>query len=248
MSESKTQEKTNTSTTKKVLKIVLNVILWIFLVFAAVTMVFAFLSSANDYGVPMFGDKVLLNVQSDSMSPTFNAGDMLIGTVLTDEDKANLKENDIITFYVDLNGDNVKELNTHRIVEVGESSGVKYYVTKGDNNLATDTYRVYDRDILATWKDGDGKIGGLGGFLSFLQSSTGFLIVIVIPLAIFFIYELVSFILLIIRIKNGDKKKISPEEEAIRERLYAEYLVKQQEEKEAKEKLNTESSTDQSED
>ena len=54
------------------------------------------------------------------------------------------------------------------------------------------------------------------------------MLLIILPLAVFFIYELVRFILLMIQLKNGDRKKISPEEEAIRQRLYEEYLLKQQ--------------------
>ncbi len=76
---------------KKIVGIVLNVLLWIFLVFAFVMMVFAFASISNDYGVPVLGKKVILNVQSDSMSPTFNEGDMLVGTVVEEKDKENLK-------------------------------------------------------------------------------------------------------------------------------------------------------------
>ena len=237
---SNSQEVKETNKTKKVLKIVLNVLLWIFLVFAFVVMIFAFISASNDYGVPMIGGKVILNVQSDSMSPTFKAGDMLIGTVLNDEQKTELKEGDIITFFVDLNSDGVKELNTHRIISVSTSGGIISFRTKGDNNDANDSYTIYARDIVATWKEGDTRIGGFGAFFGFLQSSTGFLVLIVIPLAAFFIYELVNFILLIIRIRKGDKKNISPEEEAIREKLYAEYLLKQAEEKTNAEKNNEE--------
>ena len=81
----------NENKTKKVVKIVLNVLLWIFLVFAFLMMVVAFTSRVNDYNVPMVSNKIVLTVESDSMSPTFNKGDMLIGTVLSNEEKAELK-------------------------------------------------------------------------------------------------------------------------------------------------------------
>lgn len=222
----------NENKTKKVVKIVLNVLLWIFLVFAFLMMVVAFTSRVNDYNVPMVSNKIVLTVESDSMSPTFNKGDMLIGTVLTDAEKAELKgesaagaaDGDIITFYVDLNGDGIKELNTHRIVwHEGD-----LYLTRGDNNNSPDEYNVHDYEIVSIWHEGDTRIAGLGGFIGFLQGRVGFLIFIILPLLAFFIYELVKFIILIVKLKNGDKKKLSAEEEAIRQRLYEEYLLKQQ--------------------
>lgn len=211
---------------KKPVKIIFNVILWVFLAFALITMVFAFMSASNDYGVPTIGNKVVLTVKTDSMSPTMNPGDMIIGTVLTGEEKGNLQENDIITFFADINGK--KELNTHRIKSVLEVNGERVYQTQGDNAPGLDPGYVYQHDIVSIWHEGDTKIAGLGAVIGFLQSQLGFLLLIILPLAVFFIYELVRFILLMIQLKNGDRKKISPEEEAIRQRLYEEYLLKQQ--------------------
>lgn len=213
--------KANKADAKKIVKIVLNVLLWIFLVFAFVMMLFAFASISNDYGVPVLGKKVVLTVASDSMKPTFEEGDMLIGTVLTDEDKAQLKEGDIISFFVDLNGDQIKEVNTHRIVSIAD--GV--IKTKGDNNSVADSYNVYTKDVISIWKESDTRVKGLGKFFAFLQGRIGFLCVIVIPLALFFIYEIIRFVITIVKLKGGDKKKITAEdEEEIRRKAIEEYL------------------------
>lgn len=221
----------NENKTKKVVKIVLNVLLWIFLVFAFLMMVVAFTSRANDYNEPIIGNKILLSVKTDSMSPTFNPGDMIVGTVLTDAEKAELKVGDIITFKADLNGDGKKdELNSHRIVlrEIDALGYVKFK-TQGDKEGApVDEEYVFEREVISIWHEGDARIAGLGAFLAFMSGSVGFLIFIVLPLLAFFIYELVKFIILIVKLKNGDKKKLSAEEEAIRQRLYEEYLLKQQ--------------------
>ena len=220
--------KADKTKTKKIVGIVLNVLLWIFLVFAFLMMVFAFASISNEYGVPVLGKKVILTVQSDSMKPTFKSGDMLIGTVVEEKDKENLKEGDIISFFVDLDGDGVKEINTHRIVK---TDGAEFY-TKGDNpetNPVQDKTPVYSKDIICTWKETDTKIEGLGKFFGFLQSRIGFLCVIVIPLALFFIYEIIRFVITIIKLKDGDKKKITAEDEAaIRQKAIEEYLKMQQ--------------------
>ena len=211
---------------KSPVKIVFNIILWVFLVFAFITMIFAFMAASNDYGVPTIGNKVVLNIKTDSMDPTMKAGDMILGTTVTEETVFDV--GDIITFFADLDDDGIKELNTHRIVEKNVS-GSNTYRTKGDKEGAPiDPYVVRMEDIVATWNEGDTRIAGLGAVIGFLQSKLGFLLIIILPLAAFFIYELVRFILLMVQIRNGDKKKISPEEEAIRERLYNEYLLKQQ--------------------
>ena len=225
MSNSQQQPTANQqSKAKKIVGIVLNVLLWIFLVFAFVMVVFAFSSTSNDYRVPILGKKIVLTVQSDSMKPTFKEGDLLVATVLTENEKDELQAGEIITFFVDLNNDGIRELNTHRIVSA--NNGV--YKTKGDNNAVADSYDVYAHDIVAVWKEGNTKIGGLGSFISFLQSSTGFLVVIVIPLVAFFVYEVIKLILTILKLKNKDKKTITADdEEEIKRKAIEEYLRSQ---------------------
>ena len=213
--------RTNANKTKKIVGIVLNVLLWIFLVFAFLMMVFAFASISNDYGVPVLGKKVILTVASDSMKPTFEEGDLLVGTVLTEDEKLKLQSGDIITFFTDLDGDGVKELNTHRITY---TDGIEFR-TKGDNNQINDSYSIYGKDIVCKWSESDTKIKGIGKFFAFLQSRIGFLCVIVIPLAVFFIYEIIRFVMTIIKLKDGGKKKITAEDEAaIRQKAIEEYL------------------------
>ena len=127
-------------------------------------------------------------------------------------------------------------LNTHRIVEVlRDSDGqVNRYVTKGDNNAQNDAPVACER-VLCRWgnkgteggKDG-AKIGGLGGFFATLQKPVGFLLIIVLPLLLFFVWELVRFIRTVLAVKNRGKRQITAEEEAlIRERAVAEYLAQQ---------------------
>ena len=225
-----TAVKTKNAQAKKITKIVLNVLLWIFLVFALVMMIFAFASISNDYGVPIMGDKVILSVVSDSMEPTIKKGDMITGKTLTLEEKKELKTGDIITFFADLDGDGIKDINTHRIVAVlGEGDDIGFR-TKGDNaaryptNVVDDGYTVRLDDVICTWKEGDTQCHGFGSFLGFLQSRVGFLCIVVIPLVLFFIYEIVRFVMMIVKLKGKDKKTISDEEkEEIRRQAVEEY-------------------------
>lgn len=218
---------------KKTLSIIGNVFLWLFVAFAVFMTILVFSSQNNKDSLPNVMGKSFVTVQSDSMNPTFKKGDLIIDKVLTNDEKKTLQKGDVITYYVDLNGDGVNELNTHRIVDVYEEGGYVYYVTKGDNaqtNPVNDEEPVMHPYVLAKYTGT--KIGGVGKFISFLQSSTGFLVVIVIPLVIFFLFELYNFISLIVRLK-GKRKISSEEEEEIKKRAVEEYLRQQEEKKES---------------
>lgn len=218
---------------KKVLAIIGNVFLWLFVAFAVFMTVLVFSSQGNKESLPNIMGNSLVTIQSDSMNPTFRTGDLIIDKMLTNDEKMTLKKGDIITYYVDLNGDGVNELNTHRIVDIYEEGGYVYYVTKGDN---AETNPINDKDpvmhpyVLAKYTGI--RIGGVGKIISFLQSSVGFLIVIVIPLVLFFLFELYNFIAIVVRLKG--KGKISKEEEEeIKRRAVEEYLRQQEEKKES---------------
>ena len=220
---------TKNAKAKKITKIVLNVLLWVFLLFALFMMIFAFASISNDYGVPILGKKVVLSVVSDSMKDTIDKGDMIVGKTLTLEEKQTLKEGDIITFFADLNGDGTKEINTHRIVKVIGTGDDMGFRTKGDNaarypvNVDDDGYTVRLDDVICTWKEGDTQWHGFGSFLGFLQSRTGFLCIVVIPLILFFIYEIVRFVIMIVKVKGKDKTVSDEEKEEIRRQAIEEY-------------------------
>ena len=193
---------------KKALKIVGNVILWLFVAFAAITMVFSLSAAANNDGVPSIFGKSLITIQSDSMNPTFKKGDLIFDDTLSGVEKMTLEIDDVITFKADLDGDGKDELNTHRIIDIVDAGGnsVKddedyyknnnvYYRTQGDNketNATPDEHLVRHDTVVGKYTGA--KLGGMGKVLDFLQSSTGFLVVIVLPLALFFIYELYNVI------------------------------------------------------
>ena len=62
----------------------------------------------------------------------------IVGNMLTDTENPRLIR-DIITYYVDLNGDGINEINTHRIVDKYDQGGYVYYVTQGDNTVTNPT-------------------------------------------------------------------------------------------------------------
>lgn len=217
----------------KVLNIIGNVVLWLFVAFAIFVTVLVFSSQGNKDGLPNIMGKSLVTIQSDSMSPEFKKGDLIIDKILTTEEKQNCQVGDVITMYYDINGDGEDEINTHRIVEVYQESGYTYYITRGDN---AEMCPVNDSPTLCTkvlGKYTGTKVPFVGSFISFLQTSTGFLVIIVIPLIIFFLYELYHFITVIVRIRM--KGKVSAEqEEEIKRRAVEEYLRQQAQNSEQK--------------
>ncbi|MBP5466282.1 MAG: signal peptidase I [Clostridia bacterium] len=232
MSSTPVNEKTKRSKAGRAAGIIFNVVLWIFLIFALIMMIFAFASNSNKYGVSILGDKVILYVKTDSMEPTIKTGDMIVGTVISDEEKKALKaksadyDGDIITFFADLDGDGEKEPNTHRIIEIEIDDEEYIFHTKGDNpNATADDYSIRLDDIICTWNEGDTQIHGLGTFLEFLQGRTGFLLVVILPLVALLIYEIVRLVVLIVRLKSKDKRaEISDaEKEEIRRLAIEEY-------------------------
>ena len=217
------------STAKKVLNIVGNVLIWAFVAFAVLMTIFAISSRSNVDNVPSIGGKIISPVRTNSMKPTFKAGDLLISNkIKTTEEQFSLEVGDVITFRTrDLDGDGKRDLNSHRIIVVNLNTDgtVRSYDVKGDNDPGVET--VSPVDVVAVWRGT--KINGIGNFIFFIQSFLGFGLLIVLPLVLFFILELVLFIKKYLEIKNEGKKKITVEdEEMIKQRAIEEYLRQQQ--------------------
>ncbi len=181
------KEKTTQVKTKKgsVGNTIATIVLVAVLIFAVVVSYTAYTTKAGS-GVPTLFGMRPFSVQSDSMAPTFNKGDLIIDTVVTDP--STLKEGDIITFWTIINGQRV--LNTHRIVEITDYENYLYFDTKGDNNTIADSTGVHQNEIVGQYKT---HLPGVGTALDFLQTSKGFFICIVLPVGIFFIYQIIDF-------------------------------------------------------
>lgn len=164
--------------------IIVTVILVLAILLAILAGYSAFASKAGT-GVPSVLGFRPFAVQSDSMAPTFYKGDLVIDRAV---DPATLREGDIITFWTIINGQ--KALNTHRIVEITDYGNYLYFDTKGDNNPINDTTGVHQNDIVGKYLT---KLPNVGTVFDFLQTSLGFGVCIVLPVAIFFIYEIIAF-------------------------------------------------------
>lgn len=183
---------------KKVLSTVLSVVLWV-IIFMSALFVFTTLATKDTNSVSNLFGYTPLTVSSESMSPTFTTSDLII---IKECDPETLKEGDIITFHALI--ENQYSLNTHRITKITDENGLKVFNTKGDNNPVEDKKIVSSGDIVGKYVL---KIAGLGLLMKFLSSSIGFLLVIIIPLLIFFIYQVYRLIMTILELKNAEKEE-----------------------------------------
>ena len=217
----------------KILKIVGNVLMWTFVAFAVIVTVVVLSSVANKDGSGMasIGGYSPVTVLSDSMNPTFKQGDLIIVRRVTAEEQKNLKVGDVISYLVDLDHDGQKEINSHRIIEVTGTAESPSYRTQGDNpktNPVADDYSTSYDNVLAIWTGN--RIGGLGAFIGWLRTSTGFLVCIVLPLVLLFGWELFKFIRTVMQVKGYRRQPAGSglDEEEIKRRAIAEYLAQQQ--------------------
>ncbi|POG54348.1 signal peptidase I [Haloferax marisrubri] len=135
-----------------------------------------------------FGAEASYTVLSGSMSPTFDAGDVV---VVRDVPPADISEGDIITYreagstITDERTDRV----THRVVAVDRSGDSPVFRTKGDANEDVDSDPVAaDRVVGRVWF----HVPYLGLASQFAQSRLGLVLFVILPGALLVVTELYS--------------------------------------------------------
>ena len=179
---------------KKIGSIVISVVMWIIILVSALY-AFTTLATKDDGSVSNLAGFTPMTVQSDSMSPTFDQGDLI---VVKQCDTSSLQVGDIVTFHTIVDGQYA--LNTHRIVSIDELNGMHSFTTKGDNNDIADQHVISDGDIVGKYVL---KIPYLGKVMDILSSSMGFLIIIVIPMLLFFIYQVYHLVIVGMNLKRA---------------------------------------------
>ena len=218
---------------KKIAGTVGNVLLWAFVIFSLLITVLVFTAQGSADGIPALFGKSLLTIQSPSMEKTYMIGDMVFMTKLTDEEKLELEEGMIITYRapIDINKDGITgDINTHRILSIDKQTGV--IVTKGDGNQLPDNqgdtpYTIHRNDVIGVCTE-EGKLAGVGNVIEFLRSRLGFFICIVLPLILFFLFELYNFINILVSEKAKKAPVAKETEEEIKRRAIEEYIKSQQ--------------------
>ncbi|PKK95890.1 MAG: signal peptidase I [Tenericutes bacterium HGW-Tenericutes-4] len=186
--------------TKQVLRITGNILIWLIFAIALLTVIMSFNTTE---GVPNIFGIGYLSVQSDSMEGEngFSEGDLIIVSTTTTEDL--FEVGDIVTFRTIIAGK--QALNTHRIHSYVVIGPQRYYTTKGDNVAQPDLATITANDIVAKYIS---KASNMGHIVDYIQSDTGFLVTIVLPLAGIFIYQLVNFAILMAKYNEENKKPV----------------------------------------
>lgn len=182
------------STVKKAASVVVSVIMWVVILVAAL-FAFTTLATKDDGSVSSLAGFTPMTVQSESMAPTFDESDLII---IKKRDPSTLQEGDIVTFHTII--DNQYALNTHRIVSINQVDGLNSYTTKGDKNELADQHVIADGDIVGKYV---GKIPYMGKVISFLSTTWGFLVVIVLPMLLFFIYQVYHLVIVGMNLKRA---------------------------------------------
>ncbi len=165
---------------KKTLKIFAYILVSLLAVYSTIIVVQKVLW--RDKTPNIFGYKHFI-VLSGSMSPTIDAGDIIIV-----KDTDNIELNDIVSFRLN------NSVVTHRIVDSLEDDGVVKYITKGDANSGKDSLILDKSDIEGVYCF---RIPKLGNVILFLKK----------PIVIFGFLVLIGGILFIYCFKPNDKKK-----------------------------------------
>ena len=215
--------------TKKILKLLLNIA--VYALFALILLLTVFIVASGGKGYTSVFGSAFVAVESDSMDgdreDSFQKGALLKLQILSETEKAELKQGEIISFYDNIGGKRV--INSHRIIEVWGEGSATVFITQGDNAPAPDlTSRTLD-DII-------GKVtahtNGLGNVFLFLRSGTGFAVCIVLPCMLLIGYCVYDLVRAVREQKKESKEQLK--EELLKE-LRAEGKIPSEAEPESKE-------------
>ncbi|MBQ7603644.1 MAG: signal peptidase I [Clostridia bacterium] len=198
-------EKTSKSKGWSVANTIINVILVIAIILAAICTYLSFVSKSGN-GVPSIFGIEMFSVQTPSMYPEMNEGDLIFSKKISDA--SSLKKQDIISYWTIINGERV--INTHRITEIYDGGGYLIFSTKGDNNPTDDPLTVHESEIVGKYTGR--KIAGAGKVFDFLQTGKGFGLVVVLPVAIFFIFHLIQFFRALFEYQNVKNRLVYEQE------------------------------------
>ncbi len=186
--------------TKNVFSILLNVVQLVLIVLLVIVAVASFGSR-----VPLLAQNGLsfFAVTSGSMEPTIPVGSVIrVGKYKLED----LKKGDIVTYQFVQEDGSKPVVVTHRVDEVTKTEEQKEvqegvepetYVTyairtKGDANNDRDSYVLGPNNIIGVYK---GHLPYLGFVSTFVQTSLGFISLVIIPALILIVWETVTLVL-----------------------------------------------------
>ena len=215
-------EKKGVRIIKAIFNTIINILIVVVLVTSILVAVLALTSKANNGVASIFGYS-FHTIQTSSMEGgsdeyeggDYYPGDLVIGKV-TNADPNEVYEVGDIVVYSAQDDDNPEavQMIAHRIVARDTENDAYVYTTKGDNNDIEDKDIHTASQILAVCYDHDyhgAVIKGGGGTIDYIRTPIGFFLVVLLPMIIFFLYEIVRVVL---NTLNYKKAKCDEEKEA----------------------------------
>ncbi len=200
---------------------------------ASIFVVVANISAKNDNEQPNIFGYTFDSVQTNSMSPTFETGALVIGKI-PDKD-AVLEKEQIITFYERVNGMQITK--THRISAVEQYGDIYTYETWGDNRDPNDEHYCPTPDAgLKTIGDVASvyqfHIPGVGGFIDFLKEPIGFILCLLLPMLVFIGWQIFKLIDIYLKGKKQELLEAAASTDSVsdeaKDAIIREYLAKMQ--------------------
>src|SRR5574344_1061118 len=178
---------------KKVLKVFLGIIVTLYIL-GAIFLTICLLSF-NDYKISEIGDKSLIILENNELSDKYKKGRLLIVEKNPNKD---IKVNDEIFFY-----------NTYKNRVVVSMSTVeqKQKITDSETTFTINGKYEISSEYVIGKADTTKVYENVGTVLGFLESKWGFLLVIVLPVTLLFIYEIYAIVVEIKDPKEKNKKK-----------------------------------------
>ena len=174
---------------KKVLKII-GIIFIVIYCMVAISLTVCLLNY-NDYNLTVFGDKTLVIVRDNELKPNYKKGDLV---VVTKNENKDIKPGNKIFFY---------EMDSEQaIVNLGNVIG-KEDITKAETTFTMNGDYPLSSEFVIGKAETSKTYHNLGSILSVLESKYGFLLLIIFPILVLFIYEIY---IVIKEIKNPDEK------------------------------------------
>ncbi len=174
----------------KIGQVITIIVCVILIIFVIMNSVLIFKSYTDPDNIPsVFGLSPVI-VLSGSMSPTFDTNAIIF---IKEVDTSTLEVGDVICYIT--SGTAI----THRIYDIIEENGTVRYTTKGDANNVTDTLSVYPEQVQGVYI---GHIAGIGALAMFMQTTTGMVVFIAIPVALYILFDILK------RKKESQKEKI----------------------------------------
>lgn len=198
---------------KKVFNIISTVLVWALVVATVGIMIFTIfsVSTFDRANRSIFGYKFFI-VTSDSMSATdFDAGDIVF---IKNIDPSTLVAGDIIAF-TSQNSENFGETVTHKIREkTVDADGEPAFVTYGTTTDTNDATLVTYPYVLGKYT---GRLKGVGTFFSFLKTTPGYILCILVPFLLLILYQGFNCIQLFRQYKKEQMAEIEAEKAKIEE-------------------------------